>query len=89
MLNNYITPLIERLASGDISLMNAKLAQQVYERRRIAQCVVEYFRVAQSNENILLGAKTRYYQAIAALLKNPDYRRILLYLPLADLKRCT
>lgn len=86
MLNNYITPLIERLASGDISLMNAELAQQVYERRRIAQCVVEYFRVAQSNENILLGAKTRYYHAIVALLKNPDYRRILLYLPLADLK---
>lgn len=86
MLNNYIVPLIELLASGDISFMNAELARQVYERRKIAKCVVDYFEVAPDNRKTLSEIKSRYYHAIATLLQDPDYRRILLYLPLSDLK---
>lgn len=86
MLNNYIVPLIELLASGDIGFMDAKLIQQVYERREIAKCVVNYFKVAQTGERKLSETKVRYYHAITTLLQDSDYRRILLYLPLSDLK---
>lgn len=86
MLNNYIVPLIELLASGDIGFMNAKLAQQVYERRKVAKCVVDYFEVAQDSGKTLSEVKIRYYYAVTKLLLDPDYRRILLYLPLSDLK---
>lgn len=85
MLNNYIVPFIELLASGDISFMQAELARQVYERREIAGAVVDYLNITQESK-ITSEVKTRYYRAITALLQNPDYQRILLYLPLSDLK---
>jgi hypothetical protein len=86
MLNNYIVPLIELLASGDIGFMNAELTRQVYERRKIARCVVDYFKVVQNGEKMSSEAKIRYYHAVTILLRDPDYKRILLYLPLSDLK---
>lgn len=85
MINNYIVPFIELLASGDVSFMDVSIVQQVYERRKVAEYVMNYFEVVRRNKE-MPEIKVRYYRAIATLLRDPDYRRVLLYLPLSDLK---
>ncbi len=45
MINNYIVPFIELLASGDVSFMDVSIVQQVYERRKVAEYVMNYFEV--------------------------------------------
>lgn len=75
---NYVIPFVERLAAGEISSDDKEVMRQIQERRDVAQIVTNYLR-----KN---GDSQGYYDAVGSLLRMPEYRRLLLYLPLLDLK---
>lgn len=75
---NYTLPFIERLASGEALDCDGKMMAQVKERRNAAQVVTEHLRGDDNGSG--------YYEVISRFLLAPEYRRLLLYLPLSDLK---
>jgi len=74
---NYINPMIEQMASGKMPF-GGEIATQVQARREMTRVVQDYLR---GN-----GKQEAYFGVLAELLRTPEYRRLLLYLPLSDLK---
>jgi len=76
---NYMIPFIERLAAGEIPDCDKKIVAQIRKRRYATRIVTDYL---QGN-----GDYEKYYDVIDQILLTPEYRRLLLYLPLSSLKR--
>lgn len=74
---NYAIPIIEQLAAGKIRCP-PEIMEQVQERRVLAQSITSFLADVSTD-------KADYFYAIGRLLKMPEYRRLLLYLPLSDL----
>ncbi len=77
MLNHAI-PFIERLASGEAVSCDASITTQIQRRCKMAQIAIKYLRGGDNDES--------YYEVINRFLREPESRRLLLYLPLSDLQ---
>lgn len=75
---NYVIPFIERLASGETVSCDMEITTQIQKRCEMAQIVINHLRGSNNDES--------YYKVINRLLRKPESRRLLLYLPLSDLQ---
>lgn len=82
---NYEIPIIEQLASGSLECLDKTTASQIAKRRELSSKVVKYYQALNGGKPTL-DRQDNYYSAISTLLSQPDYQRLLLYLPLSDLK---
>lgn len=74
---NYALPVIERMATGGV-MLDKRTTDEIEERRYRGQVISDYLHGK--------GERKAYFSAVARLLGSSEYRRMLLYLPLADLQ---